>query len=210
MALTLYGYWRSSASWRVRIGLNLKGIAVRHVSVNLAGGDQRDGAHLARNPIGQVPVLELEDGTWLTQSLAILDHLDQRVPDPPLFPREPLARARAFALAEVVNSGIQPLQNLSVLAAVDALGGDRKAWAHDAIARGLLALEQAASGSTGAFLVGDTVSVADVCLVPQLYNARRFGVSLDGLPTLRAIEARCAALPAFEASHPDHQHDAPR
>jgi maleylpyruvate isomerase len=207
-SVKLYAYWRSSASWRVRIALAMKGIVPEIVVVNLLEGEQREGAHRARSPLGQVPVMELPDGTQLTQSLAIVRYLDQVVPEPPLVPRDPVAGARAWALAEVVNAGIQPLQNLSLLGAVTALGADKKAWGAKVIREGLVALQQLATPHAGDFLVGDAPSVADLCLVPQLYNARRFGVELDDLLLLTQVEARCEALAAFAVAHPDHQPDA--
>jgi maleylpyruvate isomerase len=206
--LRLYAYWRSSASWRVRIGLALKGLDVEIVPVNLLDGAQRGSAHRARNPMGQVPVLELDDGTLLMQSLAILEYIDEVFPGPRLLPEEPLARSRARELAEIVNAGVQPLQNLRVLGAVDALGGDRADWARDFIHAGLVALEARAQVTAGDFLVGDAPSIADLCLVPQLYNARRFRLPLDPFPKLRDVEARCEALPAFQAAHPSRQPDA--
>jgi maleylpyruvate isomerase len=204
----LYGYWRSSSTWRVRIGLHLKGAAFEVVPVNLLAGDQRDPAHLARNPRGQVPVIELDDGTLLYESLAILAWADAVWPDPPLIPAGPLARARAWQAAEIVNSGIQPLQNLRILQQIDALGGSRVAWARDVIDSGLGGLEALAAETAGRFLVGDAPTIADILLVPQLYNARRFGVDLAPYPTLLAVEAACERLPAFQAAHPDRQPDA--
>lgn len=206
--MKLYAYWRSSASWRVRIGLALKGIPYTTVPVNLLHGDQIAGPHRERSPLGQVPVLELADGTQLTQSIAILIWLDSYRPSPALLPADPLDRARSLALAEVINAGTQPLQNLTLLKAITALGGDRKAWGHDAIEQGLAAYDSLAAVHAGAFSVGDAVSIADLALVPQLYNARRFDVDVERWPRLLAIEARCAALPAFAAAHPDRQVDA--
>lgn len=206
--MKLYGYWRSSASWRARIGLHLKGLPFEYVPVNLLTGAHKSPAHLERNPAGQVPVLELDDGRMLTQSLAILRWLDTVQPSPPLFPQDPWAGAQALALAEIVNAGTQPLQNLSVLAAVTEIGGDRAAWGKRFISAGLHTLQTAAAATAGDFLVGDQLSVADICLIPQLYNARRFDCDLDALPLLTAIEARCSALPAFERAHPSVQADA--
>jgi maleylpyruvate isomerase len=208
----LYGYWRSSSAWRVRIGLSHKGVAFENVPVNLAptSSAQHAPSYRAVNPMAQVPVLELADGRRLTQSLAILELLDELRPSPPLLPRDPWARGQARMLAEIVNSGTQPLQNLDVLQKLKALGADEQAWARDVIARGLAALESAAQASAGRHLVGDDVSLADVLLVPQLFNARRFQVALDPYPTLVAIEARCQALPAFAETHPDRMPDAVR
>ncbi|MCB9675970.1 MAG: maleylacetoacetate isomerase [Alphaproteobacteria bacterium] len=208
--MKLYSYWRSSASWRVRIGLALKGLPYAYEAVDLLASQQKADAHAARNPMRQVPVLELDDGTRLTQSLAILGYLDHLRPDPPLYPVDALERAHAVALAEIVNAGIQPLQNLTVLGRIEALGGDKLVWGRDVIQSGLEALQAAAAPHAGTFLVGDAPTVADLCLVPQLYNARRFACDLDRLGLLTTIEARCAALPAFQAAHPDQQPDAPR
>lgn len=206
--MRLYAYWRSSTSWRVRIGLHHKGLPFEIVSVHLRHGEQHSDDHVGRNPMHQVPVLELDDGTRLTQSIAILEWLEETHPEPPLLPRDPLARQRVRQLAEVVNSGIQPPQNFALLQAISELGADKMAWGRDVIGRGLAALESMATETAGTYLVGDAVSIADACLVPQLYNGRRFGVDLDAFPTLLRVEAACADLPAFQAAHPDQQPDA--
>jgi maleylpyruvate isomerase len=194
----------------VRIGLHLKGIAYEDVPVHLVrdGGEQRTATHRARNPLAQVPVLELPDGRFLTQSLAILRYLDSVVAEPRLFPEDGLEAAHALMLAEVVNSGIQPLQNLSIGQKIASLGGNNTAWFAEVIHNGLTGLEAMSEPLAGRFLVGDRLSVADICLIPQLYNARRFDVPLDGFPTLLAVEAACTSLPAFQAAHPDAQPDA--
>jgi len=206
--MRLYAYWRSSTAWRVRIGLHHKGLPFEITSVHLRHGEQRQAPHLQRNPLGQVPVLELADGTRITQSLAILAYLEAAHPEPALLPAEPLARARAHQAAEIVNSGIHPLQNLSVLLAIQDLGGDRMAWARDVIHKGFVALESLARQTAGTYLVGDAVTLADACLVPQLYNARRFKVDLEPFPTLLRVEQACEQLPAFKAAHPSAQPDA--
>lgn len=206
--MRLYGYWRSSSTWRVRLGLALKGIDVEHVPVHLRNGEQHADAHVARNPLHQIPVLELDDGTRLTQSVAILEYLDEAWPEPPLLPQDPLARARVREAVEIVNSGIQPAQNFAILQAVDALGGDRMAWGRDAIAKGFVALEALAGKTAGVYMVGDELTLADLLLVPQLYNGRRFSVDLTPFPTLLRVEATCEALPAFQAAHPSQQVDA--
>ncbi len=213
MNLTLFAYWRSSSSWRVRIALGLKGAPFALVPVNLLAGEQFDPAHRARNPSGQVPVLEVEDGgriVRLAQSMAILEWLDEVLPEPALLPRDPTGRARVRALAEHVNSGIQPYQNAIVLRRVDELvPGGARAWAAEWNRRGLDALEEAVRDGAGRFCHGDAPGLADCYLVPQLHSARRFGVDLAPYPTLRRIDAACAALPAFQAAHPDRQPDAP-
>lgn len=214
MTFRLYGFWRSSSSWRVRIGLALKGIAYEYAAVDLLHLDQFREEHRARNPTGQVPVLEAEEGgrtLRLVQSMAILEWLDERYPDPPLLPPDLDGRARVRALAEHVNSGIQPFQNAVVLRTLkEKLPGYEKEWARHFNARGLEALERAVSdGGAGRFCHGDAPGLADCYLVPQLYSARRFGVDLAPMPTLRRIEEACAALAPFQAAHPDRQPDAP-
>lgn len=218
--MKLYGYWRSSSAWRVRIALAWKSLPFEHRYVRLApdASQQYDNAFVRINPFSQVPVLELDDGDGgeggdphhLAQSMAILEYLEERHPTPPLLSADPWLRGRARQLAEMVNAGIQPLQNLPTLNYVkETLEGDGAAWARHFIARGLAALEKTASETAGKHLVRDDVSFADVYLVPQLYNARRFGVELAPYPTLVRVEAACATLPAFEAAHPDRQADKP-
>jgi len=202
---TLYDYHRSSAAYRVRIALNLKGVAWTGVPVSLLQGEQRSPEHLARNPQGMIPALDIGGGTMLTQSLAILDWLDAAHPHPSLFPPDPLARARAMALALVIVADIHPIDNLRVLQRLEAqFGADAAAkadWYRHWIAQGLGALEAAAPAD--GFFGGDTPGVVDCCLVPQLYNARRFDLDLTPWPRLVAIDARAADLPAFAAAHPD-------
>ncbi|HJK99793.1 MAG TPA: maleylacetoacetate isomerase [Polyangiaceae bacterium LLY-WYZ-15_(1-7)] len=210
--LRLYAYWRSSCSWRVRIALEHKGLAYEVRSIHLREGEQRSDDYAGVNTLQQVPVLEWEEGALtrrLTQSLAILHFLEDAYPEKALVPADAWARARAWEHAEIVNAGIQPLQNFATLLLVDSLGGDKVAHARGVIAKGLGAMEKLAKETAGAYLVGDRPSVADVCLVPQLYNARRFDVDVDAYPTLLRAEARCASLPAFQAAHPDRQPDAP-
>jgi maleylpyruvate isomerase len=213
MTLRLYTYWRSSSSWRVRIALALKQLPHELVPVDLAAQEQFREAHLARNPTGQVPVLEVVEGARtlrLPQSMAILEWLDERYPDPPLLPPDLDGRARVRALAEHVNSGIQPMQNAIVLRTLrEKVPGWDREWARTFIGRGLDALERAVADGAGRFCHGDTPGLADCYLVPQLYNARRYGVDLAPYATLRRIEEACAALAPFQAAHPDRQPDAP-
>ena len=209
MTLKLHNYWRSSASHRVRIALNLKGLAWEYAVVNILKGEQQAQGYTAKNPMAQVPTLELPDGRMLAQSLPIMEYLDEAHPEPPILPRDPYARARCRALAEIVNSGIQPLQNLTTTNAVKAFGGDAAVWPRNFIADGLVAFERALY-TDGAFACGDTPTIADCCLVPQLASARRFGVDPAQFPKLLAIEERCLALPAFANAAPDKQPDAVR
>jgi maleylpyruvate isomerase len=209
----LFNYWRSSASYRVRLALGFKGLAYEYVAVNLMKGEQHQGEHRARNPWGSVPVLEVtEDGRaeLLTQSVAIVEYLEEAHPTPPLFPSSRLARARCRALVELVNSGIQPLHNLQVLNHVrDELKGDTKAWAEKWIGQGLDALETLARVSAGTFLVGDAFTFADACLLAQLYGARRFAtVDPARLPTLTRVEAHCLTLDFVQRAKPEAQPDA--
>jgi maleylpyruvate isomerase len=211
--MKLYNYCRSSASYRVRIGLSLKGIAFEYVPVHLTrdGGEQHSESHIRRNRMGQVPVLEWEEGgrtIELTQSVAILEYLDERHPEPPFFPRDPLARAAVRRLVEIVNSGIQPLQNLFLMAEIKRLGGDDRGFARAANERGLAALEHEAARSGSAFLIGDGLTLADIFLVPQMYSARRLGVDLSPYPTIVGIDDRLTRMPAVAAAHPDRQPDA--
>ena len=207
--MMLWNYWRSSASWRVRIALHHKGLAFEYAPVDLLHNQHKTAEHQARSPMTKVPALVLDDGRVLTESLAILEYLEEIHPEPRLLPRDPYLRARSRMLFELVNSGIQPLQNLSVVRHVkDVLGRDDRAWAQTWIAPGLAGLEAAVQPTAGKFCVGDEPSFADLALVPQLYHARRWGVGLDTVPTLVRIEAECAALPAFAAAHADRQPDA--
>jgi maleylacetoacetate isomerase len=201
----LYDYWRSSASYRVRIALHLKGIAFESVPVNLLEGEQRSDAYRVRNPQGFVPMLEL-DGMRLTQSLAIMDALDHHVCEPRLVPEGLAARARVIAMALTVACDIHPLNNLRVLKYLSRMGVEQNArddWYRHWVAEGFDALEALAAPEAGAFLHGDTPTLADICLVPQVYNARRFDMSLERWPTLARADANARTLDAFAAAHPD-------
>lgn len=202
--VVLYDYWRSSAAYRVRIALGLKGIAYRAVSVDLRSGEQGGAAYLARNPQGLVPALEI-DGVLLTQSLAIIDYLDRTRPAPPLLPADPAPRARALARALAIAADIHPIQNLRVMNRLKSqFGADDEAvldWNRHWIATGLAALE--AEAPAAGLLGGAAPDLADICLVPQLANARRFGLDLDPYPRLVAIDAALRALPAVAAAAPE-------
>ena len=211
--MKLYGYWRSSASWRVRIALELKGLPYDYVPVHLVkdGGEQHADAHRERNPMRQVPVLEVDAAGalhHLGQSLAILEYLEEAYPAPALLPRAPLARAKVRQIAETINAGVQPLQNLAVLQHLKAIGADDKAWAEHWIGRGMEAVETLVKPVAGAFCVGDTPTFADACLVPQMFAMRRFGIDGERFPTLLRIEQHCSTLPAFQRAHANAQPDA--
>lgn len=212
--MKLYGYWRSSSSWRVRIGLALKGLDYEYEAVHLVadGGKQHGSEFREHNPMRQVPLLTWQDDgeTYrLSQSLAILEFLEERYPEPSILPGDAFRRAQVRQLAEVVNAGIQPLQNLAVIQRLrDDLDQDAKRWCAYWIRRGLVAYEAMVANEEGPFSVGELPTVADACLIPQLYNARRFDVELDDLPRLLSIEKTCFEHPAFQVSHPDEQPDA--
>ena len=205
--MILHGYWRSGTSYRTRIALNLKGLSYEQKPVDLRTGDQRSEAYLALNPQGLVPALEV-DGQVLTQSPAILEWLEERYPEPPLLPSDLGVRAQVRAMAALVACDIHPLNNLRVLKAVKALGGDANDWAEGWIRPGFDALEAMIARDGGDWAFGDQATLADCCLIPQVYSARRFDVDLSAWPRIAAIEARAAEHPAFQAAHPDAQPDA--
>ena len=200
----LWDYWRSSAAYRVRIALNLKGIDYDSQSVDLVSGEHREAANMARNPQGLVPTLEI-DGLTLTQSLPIIEYIDETRPDAPLIPADPVARHRVRSIAAAIAMEIHPVCNLSVAKYASELSGTgMKDWMHAFIPKGLAAVERMlGDGGAGAFCHGDAPTLADCCLMPQLYNARRWEVDLSPLPRIRAIEAACAERGAFGAAHPD-------
>lgn len=213
--MKLWAYWRSSCSWRVRLALELKGLAYEAIAVHLIreGGEQHAESFARQSPLRQVPVLEVEHAgrtALLTQSVAILEYLEEAHPEPALLPKCPVERAHVRSMVECVNSGIQPLQNLHVLQQIEQLGQDKKAWAVHFLERGLTALEALAARSAGVYLAGEQVTLADVCSIPQLYNARRFGLDLARYPTLVAAERVCESLPPFQRAHANAQADAER
>jgi maleylpyruvate isomerase len=207
----LHGYFRSSASYRVRIALNLKGLRAEHLSHHLRKGEQRAPAFLAINPQGLVPALESDAGDVLIQSLAIIEWLDETDPEPPLLPKDPLRRAKVRAFAQALACDTHPVQNLKVLARLRELGlpEDKVTeWAAWANREGLTACEKLVANEAGPFCFGDKPTLADLCLVPQLGNARRFGVDVSVFPRLLKAETAAKAMQAFTDAAPDKQPDA--
>jgi len=213
-SLILYGYWRSSCAYRVRIALGLKGLDYEYRAVHLVrdGGEQRKADYLRLNPLGQVPFL-VHGERGLAQSMAIFQYLETLRPEPALFPADAYDRARALQLCEIVNAGIQPLQNLRALQELAArFGADDAAkaeWSSLWMTRGFEALERELAGRAGTYALGETPSAVDAFLVPQIYNANRFGLDMGAFPTLSRIDRACAGHAAFAAAEPSRQPDAP-
>jgi maleylpyruvate isomerase len=210
--ITLHSYFRSSSAWRVRLALAIKGLSYELFTVHLLreGGEQHRPEFQKQNPLEQVPVLEVNLGRTLfrlTQSMAILEYLEEMYPKPALLPEGAEQRARVRQLSEIVNSGIQPLQNLKLQQELRALQIDPAPLVRGFIEHGLHALEHVARGSAGRFLVGQELTFADVFLVPQLGAARRLGVDVEAFSLLRRVERECEALEAFQAAHPEKQPD---
>ncbi len=209
--MKLHGYFRSSASYRVRIALGLKGLKAEQAFYHLRKGEQRGADFLKLNPQGLVPALETDNGEVLTQSLAILEWLDETHPNPPLLPKDPIERAKVRAFAMVIACEIHPVQNLLVLNNVRALGhGDAEVneWARRTNYDGLAACETLLKGTKGPFCFGDRPTLADVCLIPQMGNARRFGADVSGFKRLLEAEAACKSVQAFADAAPEKQPDA--
>lgn len=210
--MRLHGYFRSGAAWRARIALNLKGVAYEQAFRHLVRGEQKHADFLALNPQGLIPALETDGGNVLTQSLAILEWLEETVPDPPILPRDPLARAKVRAFALAIACDLHPVQNIGVLNRLRALRLPEEtvvAWARETIESGLAACERLLPPGPTRFCFGDDApTMADIVLVPQIANGRRYGAKVGTFPRLLAIESACNALPAFAAALPANQPDA--
>jgi maleylacetoacetate isomerase len=209
--LKLYTYFRSSAAFRVRIALNLKGLKYTPAFVHLPKGEHRSGAYPQVNPQALLPTLELDDGTRLSQSLAIIEYLDEKHPQVPLVPREPLARARVRSLSLLVASEIHPLNNLRVLQHLKRLGQTQEQidiWYRYWVGDGLAKLEAELRDEARQFCHGDTPTMADCCLVPQIFNAKRYNSDLAPYPTTMRIFEACMKLEAFDRAQPSKQPDA--
>jgi maleylpyruvate isomerase len=210
--MKLYTYFRSSAAYRVRIALNLKGIGYEAVPIHLTkdGGRQHSPEFRAVNPHGRVPALALDSGVVLTQSLAIIDYLDETHPKPPLLPADPVARAKVRAFTQIIACDIHPLNNLIALQYLRRTlkheQAEIDAWYHHWILQGFEALE--AMIGAGPYAFGSEVTVADICLIPQVFNARRLKVPLDKFPKIVAVDAACLKLAAFDQARPENQPDA--
>ncbi|MFQ5562963.1 MAG: maleylacetoacetate isomerase [Parvularculaceae bacterium] len=210
--MKLFGYWRSSATYRVRIALALKGLDYDYAPVNLLKGEQREADYAGVNPQGLVPALITDDGATLTQSLAIIEYLEERFPEPSLLPADPNDRGRARGIAYALACEAQPFMNLRIQ---QYLKNDRgfdeaamKDWLNRFAGAAMAAVEKIVAETGGAFCVGDTPTIADACLVPQMFGAARFGVDVSDFKRLNEINERCNALDAFRKAHPDNQPDA--
>ncbi|XP_041467786.1 maleylacetoacetate isomerase-like [Lytechinus variegatus] len=202
----LHSYFRSSCSWRVRTALALKGIDYEYKAVNLLKSEQLSDAYRTINPLGQVPALEI-DGVMMTQSLPIIEYLEETRPTCSLFPSDPIKRFMTRQVAEMINAGIQPLQNLSM---IKFIGADRKMeLGNTFITKGFEALEKTLENTSGKYCIGDEVTVADLFLAPQVYNALRFNVNMATFPIISRINDALAELDAFKVSHPSKQPDCP-
>ncbi len=206
--ITLHHYWRSSCSWRVRWALKLKGVPYATVPVNILTGEHKAPAYVAKNPAGFLPGLEI-NGTVYGESLAMIDWLDETYPEPALLPKDPFERMRVRQLAMIIASGTQPLQNPSVVGFYTKDAEKKRSYAAHWIANGLKTFQEVRlSGKPGLYSFGDSITTADLCLIPQIYNALRFDINMDDFKDLKAIYDRCLLLPACSAAAPHNQEGA--
>lgn len=203
MSRILYHYWRSSCSWRVRWALEIKGLSYTPEVVNLLSADQRSDAYLAKNPMGQVPFFQDENGVGLADSMVIMEYLEEVYPTPALLPGNAAERAHIRRLCHIVASGTQPIQNLAVMRAAADTPEGQKAWNRRWIGNGLAAFESALGEGSGLYCVGDSLTLADICLIPQVYNANRVGLDMSAYPKVAAIYDRCRALDSCKRAEPE-------
>jgi len=202
--ITLYHYWRSSCSWRVRWALAYKNIPFNDIPVNLLANEQNSSSYLALNPGGFVPAISINGNTY-GESMAILEWIEETVPSPPLLPKSSLDRLRVRQLCQLIVSGIQPLQNLAVMRRHSGDPSTQSAWARQWISAGLEKLEAIMRSTAGTYSFGGEITMADLCLVPQIYNASRFNVDIAQFPTLQRVQSNCAKLSSYECSAPHNQ-----
>lgn len=211
--MKLFGYWRSSATYRVRIALALKGREVEYQPIDLLAGEQKSDAYLAKNPLGLVPALEGDDGATVVQSLAIMEYLEEICPSPSILPGNAVLRAQARAISAMIACEAQPFMNSGIQSYLKTEHGfddaAMKKWLDNSPRKTMAAVEVLVGQSGGEFCVGDTPSIADCCLVPQMFAAQRFGIDISDFKRLNEINERCLSLPAFEKAHPKNQPDAP-
>lgn len=209
--MQLYDYWRSSAAYRVRIALQMKGLEVEQIPVDLRAGGQRAEEYLAVNPQGLVPFF-VDGELRISQSLAIIEYLEEAYPKDPVLPKDPIQRATSRAIAQIIALDVHPLNNLRVLQLLESEFGagqkKRGNWYHHWLAKGFEAVEVMVKEAPGDFCIGDQPTLADICLVPQVYNAKRYEFDLRAYPTIRAINERCQEIEAFQRAAPQHQPDA--
>ncbi|MEM8563047.1 MAG: maleylacetoacetate isomerase [Pseudomonadota bacterium] len=210
--MKLYSYYRSSAAYRVRIALNLKALSYQYEAVNLLHSEQKSASYMSRNPQGLLPALELDDGEVLAQSVAILEWLEESHPQPALLPETPLARAKVRSLVNNITCDIHPLNNLSIMnymrTELSASDNDVYQWYCNWVDRGFSAIEQSLVNTTGGYCFGENPTLADVCLVPQVYNARRFKVPMEPYPKIRSVVEFCNSTEPFAKAAPEAQPDA--
>lgn len=207
MEYILFSYWRSSASYRVRIILAYKNLPYTVNTINLLQGNQKSEEHISRNPMCQIPCFVSPDIS-LTQSLAIIQFLEDKHPEPSVFPKDPVMKAKAMEIFEIINSGIQPLQNIAILQRVEEFGGNKSEWAIEFITKGLHAVEKVMKNYSREFAVGDQLSLADAALLPQVYNAKRFNIDLEQFPTLKRVSEHLLSMSQISGAHPEAQPDA--
>lgn len=207
--MELYSYWRSSGTYRVRLVLAYKNISYTAIPVHLHGGQQESPEFIQKNPMKQLPFLSTPECS-ISQSMAIIFYIELTHPESSVFPKDALLKARAIEIAEIINSGIQPLQNLSLLRKIEEFGENKEAWAAETIHKGFKAIEHIITRTAGTFCIGEDFTIADAFLLPQVFNAERFyDVDMTEYPTIKRVSEHLKSMPELQAAHPDNQVDAP-